>query len=37
MVKSDDKKQRDKLQNEKAIISKLRGSCSYFIPKYYGT
>jgi hypothetical protein len=26
---------KDKLQHEKAIVSKLRGVCSYFLPKYY--
>lgn len=26
-----------KLQHEKEIVSKLKGSCSMFIPKYYGT
>jgi hypothetical protein len=30
-------KLQDKLIHEKSIVSKLKGSCSMFIPKYYGT
>lgn len=29
------KKYRYKLQHEKNIVSKLKGGCCYFLPKYY--
>lgn len=32
-----EKKLEAKLQHEKEIVSKLKGSCSVYIPKYYGT
>lgn len=32
-----EKKLQAKLQHEKEIVSKLKGSCSMYIPKYYGT
>lgn len=30
-----EKKFKHKLEHEKEVVSKLKGGCSYFIPKYY--
>ena len=30
-----EKKYKHKLLHEKEIVSKLKGGCSYFLPKYY--